>query len=266
MNNNKQFSFGIDKAIFYSVIAVFTMQFIGGIIQFPAFFYQPLNHILLPLGFFAGIVSAIAVLLAILKTNIKPIIKDLKTKFSFIKLLLSVLIWFCFLPVCELLTTLIPTTGFFEGLYKFFEATFAMFLNYKIAGFIMICILAPIFEEILFRGIILKGMLNKNINPTYAIIISGFIFGAAHLNPWQFIGAGLLGSIFGFIYYRTKSLVLPIILHALNNILSYTFIIQNEATTDNIFEVSNYLFIACITIIAIILCYILYRITQQKIS
>ena len=267
MNNDSAkntFAFGIDKAFYYGILAVFVMQMIGGIIQLPAFFYTRLNHILLPLSFFVGIVAAIAILLTILKIKISPIISDLKTKISFSELFLSVLIWIGFLPLGEYLTSLIPTKGLLEGLYQYFSANFEFVLNYKIAAFITICILAPIFEEILFRGLILKGMLNQKINPALAIIVSGFIFGAAHLNPWQFVGAGLLGSIFGYIYYRTKSLALPILLHALNNTLSFSFIARNQTVEEDIFDVSNYFLIISFIISAIILSYILYQITNKK--
>ena len=267
MNNfqsKNQLAFGINKAIFYSITAVFAMQIFGGIIQIPAFYYPKLNHIAIPLGFFVGIVLAIGLLLAMLKTRIKPILNDLKTKISATEFILAVFIWIGFLPLGEYLTSLIPTTGALEVLYRYFVANFELFLNYKIAAFITVCVLAPIFEEILFRGIILKGMLNYNVNPTTAIIVSGFIFGAAHLNPWQFVGAGLLGSIFGFIYYRTKSLILPIILHALNNFLSFTYILKNETTEENIFDVTNLFSIITYTLLAVTLSFILYRITKNK--
>ena len=261
---NSTFSFGVDKAIFYSVIGVFTMQLIGAIIQFPTFFFPVLNHILLPLGFFAGIFLAIMLLLVLLKTNSKPIISDLKHRFTFVQLILVVFIWLGFLPLGEFLTTLIPTTGLLEGLYQYFQATFTMLLKYKIASFIVICLMAPIFEEILFRGIILKGMLNHKINPLLAIVVSGLIFGVAHLNPWQFVGAGLLGCVFGYVYYQTKSLLLPIILHALNNTLSYVYIILFDAVEENIFDVSNGLMIGIFTILALILSYILHLKTKDN--
>lgn len=264
LNKNKSFSFGIDKAIFYSVIAVFTMQFVGGMIQLPTFFYPVLTSFLLPISFFSGIVIAIGLLLVLVKSDFKQIIGDLKTKFSVTELVLTIFIWLGFLPLCEFLTTLVPITGILEGLYQYFETTLSLMLNYKIGAFITICILAPIFEEILFRGIILKGMLNFKINPGIAIGISGLIFGLAHLNPWQFVGAGLLGSLFGFVYYRTKSLVLPIILHALNNSLSFSFILLNDTSKDNIFDVSNYMMIGIFTFLGLMLSYILYQITTKK--
>ena len=109
ITDSNPFSFGIVKAVFYSIIAVFTMQIIGGIIQLPAFFYPILNHVALPLGFLVGICAAIGTLLAILKTNAQPIIEEVKHKVSITEIVLSILIWIAFLPLCEYLTTFIPT-------------------------------------------------------------------------------------------------------------------------------------------------------------
>jgi membrane protease YdiL (CAAX protease family) len=109
-----------------------------------------------------------------------------------------------------------------------------MLLNYKIAGFITICVIAPFFEEILFRGILLRGILQNKINPAVAIGLSAFLFGLAHLNPWQFMGAGILGIAFGFVYYRTKSLWLCIFLHALNNTVSFLMMIKYDTMEENL--------------------------------
>ncbi|WP_413533935.1 CPBP family intramembrane glutamic endopeptidase [Empedobacter brevis] len=256
--------FGIGRALFYSLIAVIMMQFVGGVISIPALFYKPLNHILLPLGFFAGTISAIVILLMLTNTKFSTILKDIKHSFTPLQLILAVACWLFLLPLAEVFTSLIPTTGPLEGIYKTFQASFEMILDYKIAGFIMVCILAPIFEEIIFRGIILKGMLNFNVNPTTAILINGFIFGCAHMNPWQFIGAGLLGIIFGIVYYRTKSLFLPMLLHFLNNTLSYSLMLAQGNMEGEVFAQRDYLLIGGMTLIGIFSVYLLIKNTEQK--
>ncbi len=123
--------------------------------------------------------------------------------------------------ISEYLTSFIPTEGFIYGkLYEsFMEQMNAISLD-PFALIILVAILAPIFEEMLFRGIILKGMLNNKINPYWAIVISAFIFGAVHIYPWQFLGAFLLGLVLGLVYYKTKSLLLPMLMHAFNNFIA----------------------------------------------
>ena len=77
-------------------------------------------------------------------------------------------------------------------------------------------IVAPVTEEFLFRGIILRGFLGA-YSARNAILLSAFLFAAFHLNPWQGIGAFLLGLLFGWWYVRTRSLLPCLVGHALFN-------------------------------------------------
>lgn len=85
-----------------------------------------------------------------------------------------------------------------------------------------VCILAPLCEEFVCRGIILRG-LAYNLNPTKAILWSSLIFAVLHMNPWQAIPAFILGMFIGWVYYKTHSIWSAIFLHCLNNSFS-TFI------------------------------------------
>ncbi len=275
MNNSSTFkelpqpeklSFGIGKALLYSAVAVMIMQFAGGIVSLPALFYKPLNHLLLPLGFLTGTVCAIIILLVLTQTKFASIIQSIQHPFTTIQLILSIACWIFLLPLAEVFTSLIPTTGPLEEIYKIFQNSFEMMLDYKVAGFIMVCILAPVFEEIIFRGIILKGMLNFNIKPTIAILINGFVFGCAHMNPWQFIGAGILGIIFGIVYYRTKSLFLPILLHFLNNTLSYSLMLMQGGMEGDVFAQRNYVLIGGMTLLGILSIFLLIKKTKNNIK
>ncbi|SFO99269.1 hypothetical protein SAMN05428949_7094 [Chitinophaga sp. YR627] len=82
-----------------------------------------------------------------------------------------------------------------------------------------IIIVAPVLEEILCRGIILKGLL-KNYSPDNAIGISALFFGAIHLNPWQAIPALIIGIFTGWVFYKTKSVLPGIIIHITVNATS----------------------------------------------
>lgn len=84
-------------------------------------------------------------------------------------------------------------------------------------GLLSIALLAPILEEMLFRGSIEGHLLNTWQNPWGAIIVSSLVFGVVHMNPAQIPFAFLLGVMFGWLYYRTGSLLPGIIGHVLNN-------------------------------------------------
>jgi membrane protease YdiL (CAAX protease family) len=86
----------------------------------------------------------------------------------------------------------------------------------NIAAIVSACVLAPVLEEMLFRGLILRAFLLQY--PKWmAIFASAAIFGIAHLNIYQFVVAFALGTVGGWLYERTRSLVPCIALHALYN-------------------------------------------------
>ena len=82
---------------------------------------------------------------------------------------------------------------------------------------LMVSIFAPIFEEWLCRGMVLRGLLASKIRPAVAIPVSALFFAVIHLNPWQALPAFILGCIFGSVYYKTGSLKLTMLMHFANN-------------------------------------------------
>ena len=95
---------------------------------------------------------------------------------------------------------------------------------YYIATFISICILAPIWEELFFRGILLRRFLVKWRAP-FSIFLSSLVFALIHLNPANIIYAFVLGMLFGYVYLKTQNIIVPIILHAVTNGISFLFIL-----------------------------------------
>jgi membrane protease YdiL (CAAX protease family) len=87
---------------------------------------------------------------------------------------------------------------------------------------LLLVIIAPLTEEPLFRGIILRGLLSRH-RPATAVALTALLFAALHLNPWQSLFAFFLGVMFGWIYLRTGSLALAVLAHAMNNALAVFF-------------------------------------------
>lgn len=145
--------------------------------------------------------------------------------------------------IAEFITAQIPTTGpFFGKFYEFFSDLMNQLTDDKAVMIMTAVIMAPIFEEIIFRGIIQKGLINKGVKPWKAILYASIIFGVVHANPWQFVGAVLLGCVLGLVYYKTKSLLLPMLLHGFNNLCSSLLIMytKNESFADA-FKVSEWI-------------------------
>ncbi|MBR5108014.1 MAG: CPBP family intramembrane metalloprotease [Bacteroidales bacterium] len=84
------------------------------------------------------------------------------------------------------------------------------------SSFLTVAIFAPIFEEWLCRGMVLRGLLTK-MKPVWAIVVSALFFAVIHANPWQALTAFLIGLVMGYVYYKTGSLILTMIIHFVNN-------------------------------------------------
>ncbi|MDX9883034.1 MAG: CPBP family intramembrane glutamic endopeptidase [Prolixibacteraceae bacterium] len=104
-----------------------------------------------------------------------------------------------------------PPPWFWELFNKIFES------DYGIYGAILkVVIIAPVIEELIFRGIIMHGLM-RNYPKLVAIFFSGLLFALFHLNPWQFPATFLLGLLLGWIMIRTRNIFACILGHAINN-------------------------------------------------
>ncbi len=84
------------------------------------------------------------------------------------------------------------------------------------SGPFALIVVAAVTEEFVFRGLVLRGLLDRT-SPARAITISAGLFAIMHLNPWQMPTALFIGMILGWVYWRTRSLALCVAGHAFHN-------------------------------------------------
>lgn len=118
---------------------------------------------------------------------------------------------FCIEPLTNLLP---PMPDFLKQLMESMT-TGTLWIN-----FLLVSVFAPVCEEWLCRGMVLRGLLHNKVRPQWAIVISAAFFALIHLNPWQAIPAFALGCLFGYVYYKTGSLKLTMLMHFTNNTLA----------------------------------------------
>lgn len=87
---------------------------------------------------------------------------------------------------------------------------------------------APIFEEIIYRHLLLRSL--KPIGDTPAIILSALVFGLAHGNFDQFAYAFLSGIIFGLVAVRYDTIIPGMVLHLINNFFVTVITYQKQLT------------------------------------
>ncbi|MBQ1672764.1 MAG: CPBP family intramembrane metalloprotease [Bacteroidales bacterium] len=162
-----------------------------------------------------------------------------------------------------------PTTSFIpmpDSIKAVFEKAF---VDSKLWDMIAsTCILAPLLEELLCRGLMMRGMLTR-MKPGRAIFWSALIFAVMHLNPWQSIPAFLIGLFLGWVYWRTHCLWATIFLHCLNNSLS-TLIsrvwpdLPIDAGLKDILAPSTYWIVYAAAVVVLVL--ILYLLHEKTVS
>lgn len=89
---------------------------------------------------------------------------------------------------------------------------------------LMVVLLAPIFEEMVFRAR-LYNILSRNTSPFISASLSAIAFGVVHLQPIVIIEALFMGVIFSYFYLSQRSIFTPIMLHIFNNSIAYALIV-----------------------------------------
>ncbi|MGN0637155.1 MAG: lysostaphin resistance A-like protein [Huintestinicola sp.] len=101
--------------------------------------------------------------------------------------------------------------------------------------YIYICLLGPILEELIFRGVLLEGL--RKYGNLFGIIMSAVMFGLMHQNIAQCLPAVSIGLVWGYIAVKSGSLLPSILLHILNNTMSAVLLVVIQSV--NINDLSN---------------------------
>ena len=101
-------------------------------------------------------------------------------------------------------------------------------------GILVIALLPAIGEELVFRGMIQHELWRASKNPHVAIWVSGIIFSAIHLQFYGFVPRMLLGVLFGYLYFWSGNLLLPMFSHFLNNAFAVVMVYLNNIGVSDI--------------------------------
>lgn len=164
-----------------------------------------------------------AILLAI---HVPIIIRLIKTATCKEKMIFNPLQWLAYIftafvltYACNIIMQLSPVLEWFtktcgspeiqEALSVFQDHSWVALLPHIITA----CVVAPIVEECLFRGM-LYPCIKKFLSPRFAAIMTGIVFGAIHMALPQMLALSFLGAFLCLVYERSKTIWLPIIIHA----------------------------------------------------
>ncbi len=105
-----------------------------------------------------------------------------------------------------------------------------------IIGLLVIAVLPAIGEEVVFRGLFQNELMRASGNIHVAIWLSALIFSTIHFQFYGFIPRLLLGALFGYLYFWSGNLLIPIVAHFFNNAFGVVmiYLYQSKITDLNV--------------------------------
>lgn len=167
---------------------------------------------------------------------------------------------------------------FFDTLNELVEKTYGNLLSASnifefILVVLVVAIVPAVTEETMFRGFVQRSFELK-LKPYLAIFITAIFFSGYHFNPYGFIPLFILGAYFGFAAYKSRTLVVPVVLHFLNNFSAVSIyhifgddeLLKSDVTVSSN-ELSSYvLLLAGLTLLFVFLVYFINRFYTSKLS
>ena len=103
-------------------------------------------------------------------------------------------------------------------------------------GGISVCVLAPVVEEIVFRGVMLDALKQK-FGRVACVLLSGLAFSLMHMNPEQTVYQFLLGCACAYLALCSRSVITAIVIHATSNAIAFAGSLFDSAYTIDIIVV-----------------------------
>jgi len=151
------------------------------------------------------------------------------------------------------------------------ELTLRLLSNTSPAGFfanlLVIAVLAAVGEELLFRGCLQRILQDWFGNPHLAIWVVAIVFSAIHLQFYGFLPRMALGALFGYLFFWSKNLWVPIFAHFVNNatVLVSAYIYQKQGNSLSNMEMGmdlpNYAYI-----VSLVICVLALVVFWKKVS
>ncbi len=166
---------------------------------------------------------------------------------------------------------------FFDSLNELVDKTYGNLL--KASGVpellfvvIIVAVVPAISEEVLFRGFIQRSFELK-IKPFIAALVTAVFFSLYHFNPYGLIPLAILGFYFGFAAYTSKTLLIPVLLHFLNNftavmlyyIIGSEELIKSDVSAKSGDDLGFYTFVTIsLSLVFVVLMYLIKKYYSQK--
>jgi len=247
---NKKLNYIFPKNPFQSILM--TLILIVTSLLVIVLFDNYLNVFFLDSNLFSFVKDFCSYFIAFLILNLiaRKKINSYPFKLSSIKIVLLVIL----VSICFAIAIGIPSYFFLYVNIDYSHILIVKTAKLSILGLISIIAITPLFEELIIRGIMLDGLL-KNNSWKKAVIITTILFILIHFDLLKTPSLIFSGLFLGWLYYKTKNLVLTIIVHSFNNLTTSI----HPYITNNDFE--NYKYYGEYTFLVLLFSFIIFSIS-----
>ena len=217
--------FGI---VVLSIISAFT---VGGLIMgISASSPEQTDKLYIYISFFLGQGIILVPPLYFLTIKQKPLLESLRIKIVSLEtiqysLIFSTGVLIIIDTLDRIIHQIIPTPDYIIDLSGIMQPD--SILGYVFL-FLAVVIVAPIGEEVVFRGFLQKFLEDHWKDITRAVLVTSLFFAIIHFNPFWTIQIYILGVVLGFLSWKTKSVLPSIMLHSINNGAAYILSIYDD--------------------------------------
>jgi membrane protease YdiL (CAAX protease family) len=148
------------------------------------------------------------------------------------EVILVIFITISMLPLCYMLSELVADLFKIPEIFRTMgdELFSADTLSEYVLLVFVVAVTPAICEEVFFRGYVQRTM--ERTLGTKSFIVTGIVFSLFHMQPLGLLVLSILGLIFSFFYYRSKSLYPPMAAHFINNFIAITLIYAGVESND----------------------------------
>ncbi len=222
-NSSLAYAFGLATMLGFSVLLTLLQQ--NGVLVSEGLNFWLIN------GAYSLCLGAVGLL--ILKLSKQPVKQTLGIRKQAFSPKIAVLL--CVMAVVLLNVSVVANDWFLQLLTKLGcdvttkPITNQQILQNPVLAVVVACILPAINEELLFRGLIAKG-LQTRLGNTTAIVLTGLLFALFHGSPAQTLHQFAFGSMLAYVAIATQSIILPVIAHLCNNLAAMLLALYVEPT------------------------------------
>lgn len=185
------------------------------------------SPILLYLNLFSKVIVYI-IIVFLFRINFKEILfKKVKARIIFLAILLGILYIFFEGFILNALIKGIPNTSLYQILTDKIELYTMNIPDSRIFILVYTIVVAPVCEELVFRGVMLDNLLKCFKKPYMPVIISSSLFGFFHLSLGAGINAFVFGLLSSFVYIKYKNIRYNIAIHRTINIVTFLVLLFN---------------------------------------